>query len=573
VVRIVRRDINNEPIAGGAHLPPLIQRIYRARGIKDVSQIEYSLKHLSHADAMPGIDRAAKLIMTAIGEHKKLYIVGDFDADGATATALMVRVLRQLGASDIHYLVPNRFDYGYGLTPGLVEELATRDCQFIITVDNGISSSAGVDKARKLGMQVVITDHHLAPADLPRADAIVNPNLNHSEFGSPALAGVGVAFYLLTRVIRVISESSHYTHLTTQGVQLSRYLDLVALGTVADVVPLDHNNRILIAAGLKRLQHPGANCGLLALCRVAGCDHSRADAQMMAFMLAPRLNAAGRLKDMHIGIELMLTEDQNHADELAQELNTINRERKAIQARMQDMADSVIKSLQKQDKLSSAICLYHQHWHQGVVGLLASKVKEYTQRPVVAFADESEGSDWVKGSARSIDGLHIRDAMVMVDRDNPGLIKKFGGHAMAAGLTLKKDHMADFKKHLCRVVDDCLKELPDCQQVDSDGAVPVEDLSLFMAQQLVDAGPWGAGFEPPLFDDYFIIKEKKSVAEIHTRLRLQTMDLSKQIEAIAFNFIPHQFPEVDDKVHICYQMQINEFKNRRRLQLLIRHIV
>ncbi|MCX7545441.1 single-stranded-DNA-specific exonuclease RecJ [Marinicella gelatinilytica] len=573
MVRINRRDISNEPLPGGEHLPPLIQRIYRARGIKDASQIEYSLKHLSHADAMPGIDQAATLIIEAIGQQKKLFIVGDFDADGATATALMVRVLRQLGADNIDYMVPNRFDYGYGLSEGLVDELAKHGCQFIVTVDNGISSTEGVKKAQTLGMQVVITDHHLPPATLPPADAIVNPNMKNSDFGSPALAGVGVAFYLLTRVIRQLKDVADYAHLSTAGVSLSRYLDLVALGTVADVVPLDHNNRILIAAGLKRLRQGTGNCGLLALCRAAGSDYSRADAQMLAFMLAPRLNAAGRLQDMQVGIELLLTEDPDRADQLAQELNVINKERKAIQANMQNMADSVIKTLKKDHKLSAAVCIYHSRWHQGVVGLLASKVKEYTQRPVVAFADEGEDSQWVKGSARSIDGLHIRDALVAVDRDNPGLIKKFGGHAMAAGLTLKKDHMAEFKKQLCQVVNDWVDNLPDHQQVDSDGAVPVEDLSLFMAQQLADAGPWGAAFEPPLFDDYFIVKEKKAVAEIHTRLRLQTMDLSKQIEAIAFNFIPHQFPEVDEKVHVCYQMQVNEFRNRQRLQLLIKHLV
>lgn len=573
MVRIIRREVSSEPLPGGEHLPPLIQRLYQARGVQHADEVTYSLKKLSHADAMPGIDQAAALIIHAAGKHQKIFIVGDFDADGATATALMVRVLRQIGATDVHYIVPNRFDYGYGLSAELVDELARHDCQLIITVDNGISSIQGVKKAIDLGMQVVITDHHLPPETLPPADAIVNPNLDSSDFGSPSLAGVGVAFYLLTRVISRLNNKNDYAHLTTDHVQLGQFLDLVALGTVADVVTLDRNNRILIHSGLKRLRHGAGNVGLMALCEVAGCDHRRADAQMLAFMLAPRLNAAGRLQDMRVGIDMLLTDDYDQALQLAGELNTINKARKAIQANMQDMADSVIKNLKKDDKLSTAICLYHRRWHQGVVGLLASKVKEYTQRPVVAFADEGEDSDWVKGSARSIEGLHIRDALVAVDCQNPGLIKKFGGHAMAAGLTLKKDHMAEFKKQLCRVVNDWVKDLPKHQQVNSDGAVPVEDLSIFMAQQLVDAGPWGAGFEPPLFDDYFIIKEKKAVAEIHTRLKLQTMDLSKQIDAIAFNFIPQQFPETNEKIHLCYEMQVNEFRNRKRLQLLIRHIV
>lgn len=573
MVRITRRKVSNEPLPGGEHLPPLIQRIYRARGIENASQIDYSLKHLSHADAMPGINEAASLIIQAAGRQEKIYIVGDFDADGATATALMLRVLRQLGVTNIHYIVPNRFDYGYGLSEPLVDELARHNCQFIITVDNGISSHAGVKRARQLGMKVVITDHHLPPDDLPEANAIVNPSMPYSEFGSAALAGVGVAFYLLTRILSQVKNDDPNSHLSAERVQLSAYLDLVALGTVADVVTLDQNNRILVEAGLKRLRAGCGNPGLLALCEVAGCDYQRANAQMLAFMLGPRLNAAGRLQDMGIGIDLLLTDNADKAMQLAQSLNTINRERKVIQASMQTMADSVIKTLQKEDRLSSAICLYHQRWHQGVVGLLASKVKEYTQRPVVAFADEAEGSDWVKGSARSIDGFHIRDALVAVDRDCPKLIKKFGGHAMAAGLTLKKDHMGEFKKQLCRVVDDWMNHLPEGQQVLSDGPVPVEDLSLFTAQQLTDAGPWGSGFESPLFDDYFIIKDKKAVAEIHTRLRLQTMDLSKQIEAIAFNFIPQQFPEVNEKIHLCYEMQVNEFRNRQRLQLLIRHIV
>lgn len=573
MVRIIRRDVNNEPLAGGEHLPPLIQRIYLARGIRHADEVNHSLQNLSHADAMPGIDQAAELIIEAAGKHQKIFIVGDFDADGATATALMVRVLRQIGAMDIHYIVPNRFDYGYGLSVQLVDELANHDCQLIITVDNGISSIEGVKKAQTLGMQVVITDHHLPPDKLPSADAIVNPNLNNSDFKSPSLAGVGVAFYLLTRVISRLKNKSDFAHLSADHVQLVHYLDLVALGTVADVVTLDHNNRILVEAGLKRLRQGAVKPGLLALCEVAGCDPKRADAQMLAFMLAPRLNAAGRLQDMGVGIDLLLSDDMECARRMATELNSINKQRKTIQASMQNMADSVIKSLQKDGKLSSAICLYHRRWHQGVVGLLASKVKEYTQRPVVAFADEGEDSDWVKGSARSIEGFHIRDALVAVDRDNPHLIKKFGGHAMAAGLTLKKEHMGEFKKQLCRVVDDWMDHLSDTQQVLTDGAVEVEDLSLFMAQQLVEAGPWGAGFEAPLFDDYFIVKEKKAVAEIHTRLRLQTLDLSKQIEAIAFNHIPQQFPDTEKKVHVCYQMQVNEFRNRERLQLIIRHIV
>jgi len=573
VVTIKRRQVPATELIGGGQLPPLINRLYAARGITCVSQIDYTLKHLSHANSMPGIDAAADLIVAALKAQKRIMVVGDFDADGATATVLMLQVLRSLGAKNLDYQVPNRFEYGYGLTAPLVEELKVAGCQLIITVDNGISSLAGVELARSYGMQVIITDHHLPPVQLPPADAIVNPSLKDSHFGSQALAGVGVAFYLLTRVLRRAKEQKNEQHLTPDAINLTHYLDLVALGTIADVVPLDYNNRILIDAGLKRLRHGLAGVGMRALFKVAGCDMQRVDAQMLAFLIAPRLNAAGRLKDMSIGIELLLTTDENRAEKLAAELDAINRERKTIQGSMQTMADSVIKQLQKDLKLTSAICIYHRQWHQGVVGLLASKVKEYTQRPVVAFADEDSDSEWVKGSARSIDGLHIRDALVQIDIEHPGLIKKFGGHAMAAGLTLKKSALSEFKKQLCRVVDQLMGDLPDRQVVVTDGPVNVDELSLFTAELLQDAGPWGAGFEPPLFDDYFIVRKKSSVAEIHTRLTLQTTDFSKQIEAIAFNFLPQQFPEAEQTVHLCYQLQVNEFRGRKRLQLLVRHIV
>ncbi len=571
--KLSRRTLPETSIQGGEHLHHLIQRIYLARGITHHDQVDYRLQHLHRPDGFKGLDVAAEVVVNAIKSQQRIVIVGDFDADGATATALVIRALRQMGAQHLNFVVPNRFEYGYGLTTELVDELVTMQADLAITVDNGISSFNGVSKAKQLGMSVIITDHHLPPEQLPPADAIVNPNCAGDEFPSKSLAGVGVAFYLLAAVKQQLVAENWFESQQLATPNFAQLLDLVALGTVADLVPLDVNNRILVDAGIQRIKNNQCVPGVTALFNVSAVDQASADADSLAFYIAPRLNAAGRLEDMSIGINLLLTDDHGEASVLAKQLQAINQQRKAIQADMQRFADSVVKELNQRAELPDALCLYHQNWHQGVVGLLASKVKESTHRPVIAFANENEQSEWVKGSARSIQGLHIRDVLVSIDASHPGLIKKFGGHAMAAGLTLKQSMLTDFKQAFIDQVKLSLTSDQLEQVVYSDGSVDAQDMSLHVAELIQAAGPWGQHFEQPVFDDWFIVKEKRLIGENHTKLTLQTPDLSKQIAAIAFNHHPNQFAEVEHSMHLCYQMMVNEFRNRRSLQLKINHIL
>ncbi len=571
--KLIRRAVPEHDIPGAEHLHHLIKRLYLARGILHHDQVDYRLNQLHQPAGFKGLDQAADVAVNAIKTPQQIVVVGDFDADGATATALVIRALRQMGAQHLNFLVPNRFEYGYGLTTELVDELEQMKAEVVITVDNGISSFDGVTKAKALGMSVIITDHHLPPDKLPPADAIVNPNCAGDEFPSKSLAGVGVAFYLMAAIRKQLDEEHWFETQGSAAPNLAQLLDLVALGTVADLVPLDVNNRILVNAGLQRIKSHRCVIGISALFQVAGSNQDHADADSLAFYIAPRLNAAGRLEDMSIGINLLLTDDQAEAKQLAQQLQAINQQRKAIQADMQRFADSVVDELKKQAELPDALCLFHENWHQGVVGLLASKVKEFTHRPVIAFAKEGEHSEWVKGSARSIQGLHIRDVLVDVDATHPGLIKKFGGHAMAAGLTLKQCDLIVFKQVFGDAVSARLSSDQLQQVVYSDGPVAVEDLSLRVAELIQSAGPWGQHFEQPVFDDWFIVKQKKLIGENHTKLTLQTTDLSKQIAAIAFNHHPNQFAEMDEKMHLCYQMMVNEFRNKRSLQLKINFVL
>lgn len=573
-LKLQRRKVPDITIKGGEHLHHLIQRVYLARGITDYAQVEYRLQHLYRPDGLLGVEQAAKLIIQAIETNRHIVVVGDFDADGATSTALVIRGLKAMGAKHISFMVPNRFEYGYGLTGELVDELVKVGAELIITVDNGISSFNGVSKAKKLDMDVIITDHHLPPEQLPPADAIVNPSLVGDEFPSKSLAGVGVAFYLLTIVKAKMKADGFFSqNRKLSEPNLAQWLDLVAVGTVADLVPLDANNRILVKAGIQRIKSRRCLPGINALFEVAQIDQANADSNSIAFYVAPRLNAAGRLEDMSIGINLLLTDDHAEAKKLAIQLNDINQQRKKIQQDMQIFADSVVNELMKQTELPDAICLYHKHWHQGVVGLLASKVKESTHRPVVAFAKESADSPYLKGSARSIQGLHIRDVLVDIDAQNPKMVNKFGGHAMAAGLTLHQEQLKPFQKAFVRQVKAHLKDDVIKQTIYSDGSVDTEDLSLYMAEMIQEFGPWGQQFEQPVFDDWFVIKSKKLIGENHCKLVLQTTDQMKQIDAVAFGFHPNQFAEEGKSTHLCYQMQVNEFRNRRMLQLKIDHIL
>ncbi len=572
-IQVIRRDIPDQDIKGGERLHHLIQRIYLGRGVNDLRQVDYRFTHLYRPTGFQGLSQAAELIISAIRKQQRIVVVGDFDADGATSAALMIRGLKQMGALHTSFLVPNRFEYGYGLTTELVDELVKFKADLVITVDNGISSFNGVKKAKSLGMNVIITDHHLPPDELPPADAIVNPNCHHDEFPSKALAGVGVAFYVLAAVRGQLRDAGYFSANGISEPNVSRLFDLVALGTVADLVPLDENNRIMVEGGLRLIRQGQCVPGISALFAVAGIKQQEADSNALAFYVAPRLNAAGRLEDMSIGINLLLTDDPVEAKELAAQLHDINQQRKHIQQDMQTFADSVVDELKQKSDLPDVICLYHKNWHQGVVGLLASKVKEYTHRPVVAFAHEHQGSEFIKGSLRSIKGIHIRDVLVAVDVRNPGLIKKFGGHAMAAGLTLKKTNLQLFQQAFSEQVKHQLAGQTLERKVVTDGSVDSSDLSLHTAELIRQAGPWGQAFEEPLFDDWFIIKQKRLIGEQHCKLVLQTTDQSKQIDAIAFGFHPSQFAEESRQTHVCYQLMVNEFRQRRRLQLKIEHII
>lgn len=572
-ITIKRRGIPDIEIEGGDHLHPLLSQIYKSRGVTHIKQVDYQLKHLYKPDGLLGIDQAVNLLIEAIKTQQRVLVVGDFDADGATATALVVRAMRAFGAEHIGFIVPNRFDYGYGLSPELVNDLASQKPDILVTVDNGISSHQGVELAKSLGIKVIITDHHLPAETLPDADAIINPNLNDDAFPSKNLAGVGVAFYLMAKLKSVLQQIDWFEQKKLVIPNVGKWLDLVALGTVADVVKLDDNNRVLVNAGLKLMQKGRSCYGIQALFDVANRTSDAADSSDLGFALAPRLNAAGRLEDMSIGINLLLSDDRTMAKQLAHELDDINKQRREIQESMQNLADSVVKQLKRNNALPMGLCLFHKDWHQGVVGLLASRVKEAVNRPTIVFALENEDSEWLKGSARSIAGFHIRDALVDIDSESPDIIKKFGGHAMAAGLTIHQSQ----KKAFLTAFDSRVKVWADGggmeKVVETDGVLSGNLMNQATAQVIKQAGPWGEYFPEPEFDGWFEVKAKKEVGQGHTKLALKVEDELKQIDAIAFNIHPNDFPPEGNRVQICYQMDINEFRGRTRLQFIVRHII
>ena len=573
MIQIKRREVPETNNLEGLGLSKLIQRLYLSRGITEPSQINYKLQNLLHSSKLSNIKKAAGIVVSCIQKNEKIVIVGDFDADGATATALSIRAIKAFGYDNIEYLVPNRFDFGYGLSSQLIPILQSMQTDLIITVDNGISSISGTAKAKEAGMKVIITDHHLPAEELPNADAIVNPNLHGDEFPSKSLAGVGVVFYLLAEIRKQLTECGWFESKNIQPPNLAQWLDIVALGTVADMVGLDENNRILVNDGLKRIQAGQTIAGIHALLKIAGRDYSKTNTDTFGFVLGPRLNAAGRLEDMSVGIELLLTDDATKARNLAQELDSINQQRKEIQSEMQEVANSVIKELKNIKKLPNGICLFHKHWHQGVVGLLASKVKEKTNRPVVAFAPESDESPILKGSARSIEGFHIRDAFVEIEAHYPDLMIKFGGHAMAAGLSIHQENYKQFREIFNQIVDNKLTEEQRMHVIETDGEIDSIDLCLAVAEELQQHGPWGQNFPAPLFDGWFNIIEKKEVGSGHCKMSLQTSDLSKKIEAIAFGLHPDKFNPIGQRNHLTYKLDINEFAGRRNLQLIIQNII
>lgn len=549
-----------------AHVPMLLQRVYEARGACSIEHAQPRLAQLLAPDLLGGIQAATGLLADAIAANRHIVIVGDFDCDGATACAVGVRGLRLLGARRVTPAVPNRMVHGYGLSPSLVEELDALAPELLVTVDHGIACHAGIAAAKARGWQVLVTDHHLPGDGLPPADAIVNPNLRGDPFPSKVLAGVGVMFYVLLALRRALRERGAFDG---PEPDLSSLLDLVAVGTVADLVPLDANNRALVGAGLRRLRAGQGCAGLQALVRVAGREPARLTAADIGFAVAPRLNAAGRLEDMALGIACLLTDDASQANEMARVLDGINAERRGMQQQMVEEAQAALCRIDASAEVPLAPCLFDAQWHPGVVGLVASKIKERLHRPVIAFAPAEPGSTLLRGSARSIPGFHIRDALAAIDAARPGLIQRFGGHAMAAGLSLDESALADFRAAFHQQASKLLDEALLQEVLLSDGELQGGELDRTHAEALRSAGPWGQGFPEPVFDGCFDVLDWRVIGEKHLKFSLRLPGHAPLLNAIHFNGWQDQPPPA--RIHAAYQLETDDWQNRRGIQLLIRH--
>ena len=563
---IIRRQaptISTSSPSFSSDIPDFLAQIYRHRGLSSNEDINNALAALTPPDSLKGLDEAITLLLNCIHKRQRILIVGDFDADGATSCAVAIRSLEAMGHSNVKFLVPNRFEYGYGLTPEIVELAKQQSPHLIITVDNGISSIEGVAAAKKLGYQVVITDHHLAGEQLPKADAIINPNQPGCQFPSKALAGVGVIFYLMSALRTALHKKGWFEAQQIPVPKLVNYLDLVALGTVADVVPLDKNNRILVEQGLRRIRAGRACAGIKALIEVSGKSAARLTSADIGFSLGPRLNASGRLDDISIGIACLLTDDEQLAKEIALELDGMNQDRRQIEQGMQQQAEKILQRLVEQEahSLPFGLALFDQTWHQGVVGILASRVKERYHRPTICFASENESEDstalMLKGSARSIKGLHIRDVLDAIATKHPGLIAKFGGHAMAAGLSLKQADLPIFAEAFDQEVRSLLTHDDLSSTVLSDGYLCADDHTIDNAKLLNTVQPWGQEFPEPVFDGEFTIVQQRIVGQKHLKLVLQNQDVNTQVfDAIAFNIDPEQWPDESVKqAKVAYRLR------------------
>ena len=545
-------------------LSPLLAQILARRGVQSELELELKLKHLL-APQMKGLEQAIQIVDEAIDTHQRIVIVGDYDADGATSTALMILALGEMGA-DVHYLVPDRFKYGYGLTPAIADlAFVTFTPDLLITVDNGISSHEGVDQAQAHGMKVIITDHHLTTKETPKAEAVVNPNQLGCEFPSKALAGVGVAFYLLANL------SSQRAKQGKSVAKMTQYLDLVALGTYADVASLDYNNRILVDSGVKRIQSHQCRVGISALLEVAGRDPGQLKAQDLGFVIGPRINAAGRMETMDIGIECLLAEDMQTAYALAQQLNDLNLERRQVEAEMKQDALSAMEHLQlDRTSLPSALIMFEEHWHQGVIGIVAGRLKEQFHRPSIVFAPDKDGIH-IKGSARSIEGIHIRDSIEKVAEQYPHLVSFFGGHAAAAGLTIKREHFIEFKHVFEQLIAEADDEIFQAL-LWTDGELSAEDFVVDTVDQIEQLGPWGQKFPHPVFEGEFKVLEHRWLKEVHLKLKL-VLDNGQWIEAIVFNALEkYDFKADQEKVKLVYELDKNEYKGSVSLQLKVLHL-
>ncbi len=567
---IVRRHIQNSP-SSFESLHPILQRIYLARNISSPDALSKELTHLHSFAALLDIDKAALRLVKALKEQQRVLIVGDFDADGATSTALAMSALHAFGGKNIDYLIPNRFAYGYGLTPEIIEVAKAQKPDVIITVDNGIASFSGISYANSLGIDVIVTDHHLAGEQLPDAYAIVNPNRPGDAFPSKCIAGVGVIFYVMVALRAKLKELNWFESQEIPCPNLAQFLDYVALGTIADVVPLDKNNRIFVHQGLRQIRSGKAHPGILALLAVSGRKREKLRATDLGFAIGPRLNAAGRLDDMSLGVACLLASDFEAAREIALRLDDLNKERRVIESQMQQEAFAAVEKLNLVQQMPEGLCLYREEWHQGIVGLVAARVKEKIHRPVIAFAKVDDQT--LKGSARSITGLHVRDVLEAIATKHPQLITKFGGHAMAAGLSLSIEHFEAFQQAFTEQVRETIH--PDDLQPSllTDGELVVQEITLETAELLREAGPWGQGFPEPLFDGQFKLINQRIVGQRHLKLVLQLPGSDYYFDGIAFHVNLNQWPNFHcDQVHVVYQLDVNEFNGRRKLQLLVEEI-
>jgi len=567
--KIIRRNIPKESFDG--EIAPLLNRIYAARGVTAKTELDYKLQQLLSYNNLANIEQAVALLVKALEEGEHVLVVGDFDADGATSTALAVSALKSFGFANVSYLIPNRFEYGYGLSPEIVEIAASKAAKLILTVDNGIASHAGVLKANQLGIKVLITDHHLPAEDLPEAAAIINPNLHNDNFASKELAGVGVIFYLLLALRNRLREINWFGEKKIPEPNMAQFLDLVALGTVADLVHLDHNNRILVQQGLQRIRSGKCSIGIKELLQLSKRSYDRVTASDLAFVVAPRINAAGRLDEMSLGVECLLASSVQQARLTASELDQLNNERRTIEVDMQQQAERILKNLQLEQNLPLGVCIYEETWHQGVLGILASRLKDKLHRPVIAFAAVNDNE--IKGSARSIAGIHMRDTLNLLATRNSGLISKFGGHAMAAGLTIPRDAFSQFAELFNAEIAKHITQENLQSVIYSDGELEAKQLVLETALTLREAGPWGHGFPEPVFDNIFDLIDQRIVGQKHLKLTLRLQGAAKDLDAIWFNIDPKLWPNFRcNKAHITYRLDVNEYQGRKNLQLVVEHV-
>lgn len=569
---IKRRVLEEAKLNEFGNLHPIIARVLLARGCTNTSEVSYQLKNILPPN-LKDIDKAAELLEESLKNQDRILVVGDFDVDGATSTSLVVKYLTQLGYQNVDYIVPNRFEYGYGLTPEIVQICKTKNPNLIVTVDNGISSIEGVLEAKSLGIKVLITDHHLPGNTLPEADAIVNPNQVDCHFPSKSLAGVGVAFYTMLALRNRLIANNWFSE-TNPVPNIAEHLDLVALGTVADVVRLDYNNRILVDRGIKRIRNGNVCEGIKAILSIANRDSNKLQSTDLGFSVGPRLNAAGRLDDMTVGIKCLLSKDKEEALDLAKRLDSLNVERREIESVMNDEANQLLEKLflKLHGVVPSGLCLYSPDWHQGVIGILASRIKEKLFRPVIIFASDKEGM--LKGSGRSIPDIHLRDTLDKLATENPGLLTKFGGHAMAAGLSLSEDKLDEFTVKFEQEIERQFNSVSSQACIETDGELPDWCMHVEFAKELSEYGPWGQNFPEPIFDGKFKIIQKTIIGDKHLKFLLKPENATYTVvDAIYFNANIEAFKNpLIENVHIVYKPVANEFRGNVKLQLLVDYI-